>query len=637
VTDSPASLPRRAWQPLVEHPSECLQANLESLARRFPEAAEEAENADLEGLFYQPVAPEGFQIGRKEGQEITFLAGDDRESAALALVLAELRKRIEEKKSRLYILAGFGTGYVAQRVLQEIVGLNVGILVLEPDSALLRAALSLTDLRPVLESRKFFFAVGERLLNQAEKTLDRYHLFPIPELCLLFRQTDIPREEGQRYVGWVQELARRKRHLELRYNQHVLAFLKRPRAIRADAIRKVWVREMSADCAEYSRVQAHLAERFVRAIADSGCTVARAPSEPETFYPPFYAVHSLMEADAELALIFNDISTVSGVLGESFSKSLAIPKVSWFVDAPLTLFENLSERGLGPGDILTSTDRHWFEDVRGACPEMANRTIHYLPLAATYDEVGPMDPAWQCPVSYVGQVRDQSHIFNSPQLKKPIRRILDRIAEALMRHRRLRPETLLEQAPELQELATRYDLGEFFRKFYTEIIWEANSRYRERAMLALADLAIPGLGLRLYGNADWAVRTRGTPLEACFTGRTVAHDDLPRLYRNSAINVNVHHLQSSTSLNLRLFDVPAAGGFLITDYMEGLEELFEIGREVVVYRTLEELREKVLYYLDHPDERQEIAERARERVLREHTFAHRWKTLLEIVRKEGWT
>ena len=80
--------------------------------------------------------------------------------------------------------------------------------------------------------------------------------------------------------AWVQELAKRKRHLELRYNQHVVAFLRRPRAVAADSIRRVWVREASADSAEFSRVQAHLAERLVQAISASLPVPETGPSVP---------------------------------------------------------------------------------------------------------------------------------------------------------------------------------------------------------------------------------------------------------------------------------------------------------------------------------------------------------------------
>jgi spore maturation protein CgeB len=87
---------------------------------------------------------------------------------------------------------------------------------------------------------------------------------------------------------------------------------------------------------------------------------------------------------------------------------------------------------------------------------------------------------------------------------------------------------------------------------------------------------------------------------------------------------------------LRVFDVPASGGFLLTDYMPGLEKMFEIGKEIEVYRTPDELREKVDYYLARPEACREIAHRARERVLRDHTFANRWQSIRAILKSEGW-
>jgi spore maturation protein CgeB len=81
-------------------------------------------------------------------------------------------------------------------------------------------------------------------------------------------------------------------------------------------------------------------------------------------------------------------------------------------------------------------------------------------------------------------------------------------------------------------------------------------------------------------------------------------------------------------LNQRVFDVPAAGAFLLTDYKESLLDLFRED-EVAVFRDPEEAQTKLQYYGQHPEERRAIANRARERVLEEHTFMHRVRTILE--------
>ena len=43
------------------------------------------------------------------------------------------------------------------------------------------------------------------------------------------------------------------------------------------------------------------------------------------------------------------------------------------------------------------------------------------------------------------------------------------------------------------------------------------------------------------------------------------------------------------------------------------------------------MKEKVLYYLDRPEERREIAARARARALKEHTYEHRMREMLSVI------
>ena len=59
--------------------------------------------------------------------------------------------------------------------------------------------------------------------------------------------------------------------------------------------------------------------------------------------------------------------------------------------------------------------------------------------------------------------------------------------------------------------------------------------------------------------------------------------------------------------------------------------MFERGKEVVAYRSPEECAELVQYYLEHEDEREAIARAGQQRTLREHTYHHRMRELVEIV------
>lgn len=121
-------------------------------------------------------------------------------------------------------------------------------------------------------------------------------------------------------------------------------------------------------------------------------------------------------------------------------------------------------------------------------------------------------------------------------------------------------------------------------------------------------------------------------------GRRLSPEEYVKIFSASEINLNLH---SSTErdgvdpngdfLNPRLFELAASGAFQLVDQRSLLPEVFAPGKEVVVFRDKFELKEQIDYYLAHPEERKQIAQRARERALREHTYAQRIKQMLSVI------
>jgi spore maturation protein CgeB len=107
--------------------------------------------------------------------------------------------------------------------------------------------------------------------------------------------------------------------------------------------------------------------------------------------------------------------------------------------------------------------------------------------------------------------------------------------------------------------------------------------------------------------------------------------ELPAVYRAADVNVNITSPRFPRGVNARVFDVPAAGGFLLTDRRAELSRYFVPGREVVVYDNMADLRDKVRWYRTHPPERHRIVERARARVDVEHSWVKRARTILGIM------
>ena len=103
------------------------------------------------------------------------------------------------------------------------------------------------------------------------------------------------------------------------------------------------------------------------------------------------------------------------------------------------------------------------------------------------------------------------------------------------------------------------------------------------------------------------------------------------LYRRAKIGFNVHNRGEYTVGSYRLFDLPANGVMQISDGGDSLGAFFEPGKEIVGYRTTEELITKIRYYLDHPEEREAIARAGYRRAMRDHRFGLRMRELGDIM------
>jgi spore maturation protein CgeB len=155
------------------------------------------------------------------------------------------------------------------------------------------------------------------------------------------------------------------------------------------------------------------------------------------------------------------------------------------------------------------------------------------------------------------------------------------------------------------------------------VLAEASVLRRQQLACALARD-----GLRIHGDPHWSTLAPEVEIAPFLDYRA----ELPALFAASSINVNVTAAQMPTAVNQRVFDVPAVGGFLLTDAQEDALELFAEDREIVVYRGAEELADKVRYYAARPSERESIASRARALIDRYHRYTHRLALIDETMR-----
>jgi spore maturation protein CgeB len=106
----------------------------------------------------------------------------------------------------------------------------------------------------------------------------------------------------------------------------------------------------------------------------------------------------------------------------------------------------------------------------------------------------------------------------------------------------------------------------------------------------------------------------------CWIGK-VSHQERVRLYQRSKIGFNIHWDDYGLG-NQRLYHLPANGVMQICDCAPYLNQIYEVGREVVSYTSSDDLIEKIRYYLLNDTERVGIAARGYHRTMKDYRFVN---------------
>ena len=111
--------------------------------------------------------------------------------------------------------------------------------------------------------------------------------------------------------------------------------------------------------------------------------------------------------------------------------------------------------------------------------------------------------------------------------------------------------------------------------------------------------------------------------------------DIVKIFNAAKINLNLHSSKFHEGVNPvgdfvnpRTFEIAACGGFQLVDERSELIELMEPGIEVITFNSIDNLCEKVDYYLNNENEARIIALNGKKRVLNEHTIQHRMHEML---------
>ena len=316
-----------------------------------------------------------------------------------------------------------------------------------------------------------------------------------------------------------------------------------------------------------------------------------------------------------------------GVLMGIFEK-IEMPILSWYVDNPNLIIKNFKKNVSDFCTILV-WDKDNIEDMKA----LGFKNVFYIPLGTDVDRFKKIDisenpfKSLKTDISFVGktmidQVKKTYSQTNAPE---DFKKLYKKIAVAFEKSPERNVENFIKHKfPEVYKIFKLLD-EEAKTYFETTITWEATRIYRYKCVREI----IPFKPL-LVGDRNWKRYFRD---RINYFPEVHYYEDLPYIYNISKINFNTTSLQMKNAVNQRVFDVPACEGFILTDYRKQLEDLFEIDKEVICYRNIEEIQELVKKYLKDKKERNKIIKNAYNRVLKEHKYTDRALQIINIARK----
>ena len=319
--------------------------------------------------------------------------------------------------------------------------------------------------------------------------------------------------------------------------------------------------------------------------------------------------------------------------------------VSWTCDNPLISMYH--ESVFHACNYIFTFDKTNYLEFRG----MGVKHIWYLPLAVDTErmdallgvpeEVGrwkvAQDPEMQKyrgDVAFVGSLYERnSYDKIKSRLPEYLRGYFDAVMEAQLNIsganivEPMLTTNILEQLQEYFQLekseGSFSDLGLIFQT--TVLGFKIAEIERRRALIELSK----HYKVNVYSNSDVSDLLR---IQYC--GSVDYWSEMPKVFRMSKINLNFTIPNIKSGIPLRIWDVLGCGGFLLTNYQAEIPYYFKEGEDLVCFDGLEDLCEKVGYYLEHEEERKRIAWNGYRKVREKHSYIERIRTILDTVAGE---
>ncbi len=298
--------------------------------------------------------------------------------------------------------------------------------------------------------------------------------------------------------------------------------------------------------------------------------------------------------------------------------------VSWVYDAPIHIRDISS--------MKNSCNRIFFFDrvqAENYCKQDIN--AYHMPLAGDVMSFAPKQitcQQYQSDITLMGKLYKTDYEYYCSPLDKHQKGYLDGIINAQSKVYggyllgELLDEKLLADINEKYQMASNGTVS--ISKVELEYMMACEITSRERYM-ALALLS------KYFDVHLYSTEKDERLINVQYKGYADYYTQMSLVFQASKINLNISLKIIQSGIPLRVFDVLASGGFLLTNFQAEMPEYFSLGEDFVVYESIGDMVEKANYYLQHDEERERIALHGYETIKKNYTFEQQLAKLIKIA------
>lgn len=303
-----------------------------------------------------------------------------------------------------------------------------------------------------------------------------------------------------------------------------------------------------------------------------------------------------------------------------------IPYLSWIYDCPMyTLYSKTIANEMNYIFCFDYKYTLYLQQLG------AKHCIHF-PLAADAKrleelckrETAKIKDKYKCDISFLGNLyNEKKNRFRNADLSEYTRGYIEGLVESQLKvygynfiRDAINEDIVNEVVDKCQLMLSDMYYQDHWQLAADTIGMEVSARERERVLKVLGE----HFEVDLYSGSQMPASLQGLKIQE--KGFADYEKEMPYIFHNSKINLNITSKTIESGIPLRVFDILSCGGFCLTNYQPEIARYFTDGEDLVMYSSMEDLVDKVAYYLEHDKEREQIAWNGYEKLKGNHDLVN---------------